>query len=158
MNASRAMVGVRRVGNTIAIAAVLGLVASACGGGTGSRVARTVHLNGQATGNYVSEISASGTAFLLPASDVALQGSHTFDVVDAANANPADGTLYGHGPTLALYTTGVAAATRWSLSTPTSSCSRQEPRACDSCSSGRTPAVRTAAAVNACSTAQPSST
>ena len=110
MNASRAMVGVRRVGNTIAIAAVLGLVASACGGGTGSRVARTVHLNGQATGNYVSEISASGTAFLLPASDVALQGSHTFDVVDAANANPADGTLDGHGPTLALYTTGVAAA------------------------------------------------
>ena len=95
---------------TIAVGVVLGLVISGCGGGT-SNGPRAVHLNGRATGNYVSEVSASGTAFLLPAADVAQQSSQTFDVVDAANANPATGTTLGPGAAGAVYMTGVAEAT-----------------------------------------------
>jgi hypothetical protein len=108
-----ALQAARRVasGITIAVAAVLGLMISGCGGGATSRAPHVVHLNGQATGNYVSEVSASGTTFLLPAADVAQQESHTFDVVDAANTNPASGTFKGPSAAGSLYTTGVAEAT-----------------------------------------------
>lgn len=101
---------VRPGGITIAVAAAC-LVISACGGGAGPRAARAVHFNGQATGNYVSEISASGTTFLLPVADAAQQGLNTFDVVDAANTNPANGTFTGTSSAVSLYTTGVAEAT-----------------------------------------------
>jgi hypothetical protein len=84
MSAPRTTLRVRVAGTTIAAAMVLGLVLSACGGAAGSRIARAVHFDGQATGDYVREISASGTTFLLPVADVAHQDSRTFDVVDAA--------------------------------------------------------------------------
>ena len=94
---------------TIAVAAV-GLVISACGG-AGPRAPRAVHFNGQATGNYVSETSASGTSFLLPVADAAQQGSSTFDVVEAANTTPGTDTSTGSSSAVSLYTTGVAEAT-----------------------------------------------
>jgi len=105
---------VRRIGPsdfTIALDPVLGLVISGCGGGATSHAPHVVHLNQQTTGNYVNEVSASGTNFLLPAGDVAQQGSSTFDVVDAANTNPANGTFRGPSAAGSVYTTGVAEAT-----------------------------------------------
>jgi hypothetical protein len=102
---------VRPLAIAIAAAAILVLVISACGGGARPGAARAVHLNGQATGNYVSEISASGSTFLLPAADVAQQGSHTFEVVDAANTNPANGSPIGPSSAVSRYPTGVAEAT-----------------------------------------------
>ncbi len=93
----------------VAGGAFLGVVISACGGG--ARVARTVHFNGAATGSYVSETSASGTTFLLPAADVARQGSQTFEVVDAANGSAPSGVLIGPGSIGSRYTAIVASAT-----------------------------------------------
>ncbi len=102
--------GTRHVGRgAVAVAAVLGLMISACG--SGSRGARTVHFNGQATGSDVSETSASGTTFLLPAADVAQQGSHTFEVVDAANGNAPSRVLIGTSSVGSFYTAIVASAT-----------------------------------------------
>jgi hypothetical protein len=93
------------------LAAVLGLVIAGCGGGATLRAPHAVHINGQTTGDYVSEVSASGTTFLLPAADVAQQRSHTFHVVDAANTQPASGTFIGPRAAGSRYATGVAQAT-----------------------------------------------
>ncbi|MGZ6616383.1 MAG: hypothetical protein ACXVFQ_18370 [Solirubrobacteraceae bacterium] len=109
MSAPYSTLHVRRRAIAAAGAAFLGLMISACGGG--SRVARTVHFNGQANGSYVSETSAAGTTFLLPAADVARQGSQTFQVVNAANGNAPNSALIGPGSIGSLYTAIVASAT-----------------------------------------------
>jgi len=93
----------------VAFAAVLGLMISACG--SGSRGHRAVHFNGHASGSYVSETSASGTTFLLPAADVAQQGSQTFEVLDAANGNAPSRGPIGPSSLGSFYTAIVASAT-----------------------------------------------
>lgn len=74
---------------TVAVAVVLGAGIAGCGSSPRPSVPRTVHLNGKATGDYVSEVSASGMSFLVPAAALASQGSQTFDVVATANRDQA---------------------------------------------------------------------
>lgn len=60
---------------------------ASCGGTAPSRASRPVHLNSKQIGGYVTEVSAIGTQFLVPASTLADQGSSAFDVGSPTTAN-----------------------------------------------------------------------
>lgn len=78
----------------VLLAAVVasGVVVSACGGARSTRT--VVHVNGVQAGDYVTETSASGVHFLVPAGVLAGQGLSTFEV---AVPRVASGPL-GPGP------------------------------------------------------------